>query len=203
MPTERTGIGVLAISGSLRRHSFNRRLLDACTGTAPVGMELVMHDTIADIPLFNEDLEESADAPHGVRRLRDSVAAADGLLIATPEYNQSLPGALKNAIDWLSRPDGNGAAVLDGKPVAIMGATTGAWGTRIAQSQLRHALAATGAMTLPAPMLFIRDAAHAYDVVTESYDQETRDRLHSFLSAFTSWIRLSMPRPSQSTRWTR
>ena len=124
-------------------------------------MELMVYDTIADVPLFNEDLEASGDAPDGVRRLRESIAAADGLLIATPEYNQSLPGMLKNTIDWLSRPDARGAEVLEGKPVAIVGATTGAWGTRLAQSQLRHALAATGARTLPAPMLFIRDAAQA------------------------------------------
>lgn len=188
------GVRVLALAGSLRRDSFNRRLLETAATLAPRGMTLAVHDTIADIPLFNEDVEATGQGQEGVRRLRDAVAQADGLLIATPEYNQSLPGVLKNAIDWLSRADGAGREVLDGKPVAIVGATTGAWGTRLAQSQLRHALSATGARTLPSPMLFVREAALAYDVANGRYDDATQDKLQSTLDAFLDWIRTVAPR---------
>lgn len=194
MQIDHAAIRVLAIAGSLRRESYNRRLVEAAAAIAPPGMSLSVYEGLAEVPLFDEDQEAAGvDGPDGVRRLREAVMAADGLLIATPEYNQSLPGVLKNAIDWLSRPDPNGKEVLEAKPIAIVGATTGPWGTRIAQSQLRHALAATGSLTLPAPMLFVRDAARAYDSVARRYDDATRDRLHAVLDAFQAWVRLSRP----------
>lgn len=128
MPDNFAPLRVLAFAGSLRRNSYNRHLIDAATGSAPAGLSLTVHDSIADIPLFNEDLEaDAADGPDGVMRLRAAVAAADGVLIATPEYNQSLPGVLKNTLDWLSRNDAALGEVLSGKPVAIMGATPGRW----------------------------------------------------------------------------
>lgn len=188
-------IRVLALAGSLRRDSYNRRLLETATALVPSGMTLEVHDTIADVPLFDEDLEAAGGRGlEGVRRLRDAVAAADGLLIATPEYNQSLPGVVKNAIDWLSRSDANGLGVLDAKPVAIIGATTGPWGTRLAQAQLRQTLAATGCRTLPAPMMFVRGASQAFDVANARYDSATQDKLRLVLEAFRAWIRLTLPR---------
>lgn len=191
MPSHDPTIRVLALAGSLRRQSHNRRLLESAAALAPPGLSLTVYDTIADVPLFDEDRE--ADGPQGVRRLRDAVAAADGLLIATPEYNQSLPGVLKNAIDWLSRPDADGIEVLNAKPVAVVGVTTGAWGTRIAQAQLRHALTATGSRILPSPMLFVREASRAFDAATGDCDEATRGKLQAVLDAFRDWIALLRP----------
>ncbi len=182
---------VLAFAGSLRRNSYNRRLLDTAAHCAPPGIVVTVHDTIADIPLFDEDLEvDSAGGPEGVKRLRRALAAADALLIATPEYNQSLPGVLKNTLDWLSRDDVEHREVAAGMPTAIIGATPGRWGTRLAQSQLRHALAAMGALTMPAPQLYVADAAGCCDSATGRFDVVTQEKLHAFLQGFQAWIRL-------------
>jgi chromate reductase len=173
---------VLAIAGSLRSGSYNRRLLEAAAGCAPDGMSLVVYGDLATIPPFDEDLE--SDTPPSVRQLRERVRSADGVLIATPEYNQSLPGVLKNAIDWLSRGD----EVLAGKPVAVIGATPGRWGTRLAQSALRHVLYATEALVLPRPSLFVREAAPLFDAAGRLTDGPTRDALRTLLEAFGAWI---------------
>ncbi|MGE7139617.1 NADPH-dependent FMN reductase [Luteibacter sp. NPDC031894] len=179
---------ILAFAGSLRRNSHNGRLLDTAAQIAPPGMVLTVHDTIADVPLFDEDVEASTPSPDGVTRLRIAVAAADGVLIATPEYNQSLPGVLKNTLDWLSRDDAELGEVLSGKPVAIFGATPGKWGTRLAQSQLRHALAAMGALTMPAPQLYMAEIASSYDAASDTFDAATRKRLLAFLEGFEAWV---------------
>jgi len=190
MSNDSRPLQILAFAGSLRRNSYNHRLLQTAALAAPEGMQLTVYDSIADVPLFNEDLEaESGGGTPGVHRLRAAVATADALLIATPEYNQSLPGVLKNTIDWLSRPAAEGKDVLAGKPVAIVGATPGAWGTRLAQAQLRHALTATGSLVLPAPMLFVRDAAHVYDADSAHYDAATQKRLRAVLEALQRWVR--------------
>ncbi|MEO7431171.1 MAG: NAD(P)H-dependent oxidoreductase [Dokdonella sp.] len=190
-------IRVLAVCGSLRQESYNRRLLQGAALVAPAGMSVHLHDTIADIPMFDEDVACSpAQLPHGVQRLRDAAVNADGLLIATPEYNQSLPGVLKNTIDWLSRPTDDGIDVLERTPVAIVGATTGPWGTRLAQAQLRQALTATGSFVLPAPMLFVRDASHVFDTAVGCYDADTLGKLRNVLAAFREWITL-LPRLRQ------
>jgi len=180
-------LDVLAIAGSLRRDSFNRRLLEGAAEQAPPGMAITVSDDLASIPLFSEDLEEEAGgAPAAVRRLRHAVERADGLLIATPEYNHSIPGVLKNAIDWLSRP-GPGPG-LAGKPVAIVGATTGAWGTRLAQSALRQVLYATESLVLPAPGLLLREASRAFDAEGRLRDERTRDALGEVLVGLAAWI---------------
>lgn len=120
--------------------------------------------------------------------------AADGLLIATPEYNQSLPGVLKNVIDWLSRSDS--AQGLAGKPVAVIGATTGPWGTRLAQAQLRQILIACQSLLLPGPALFVHAARGAFDEAGRLIDSEIRDRLGGVVDGLVEWIRL-VSRPSQ------
>ena len=135
---------ILAIPGSLRRRSFNRMLLEAAVECAPEGMNIAIAG-LEGIPLFSEDLE-AAGEPEAVAVLRGGVERADGLLIATPEYNQSIPGGLKNAIDWLSRRE----EVLARKPVCIVGATAGRWGTRLAQAALRQVLGATESLVMPA-----------------------------------------------------
>jgi chromate reductase len=181
---------LLALPGSLRRHSYNRRLLDAAAGIAPPGVTVHVypHPELAAVPLFDEDLEKETGGPESVRRLRREVAAADGLLIATPEYNQSIPGVLKNTLDWLSRE--SPVEVLAGKPVAVVGVTAGRWGTRLAQSVVRQVLAATGARALPAPQLYAAGAEALFDEEGRLADAATRRQLAAVLAAFAEWIDL-------------
>ena len=190
MSNDSRHLQILAFAGSLRRNSYNRHLLETAALAVPDGIQLTVYDSIADVPLFDEDLEkEHPDGPDGVRRLRAAIAAADAVLIATPEYNQSLPGVLKNTIDWLSRKTTDGQEVLAGKPIAIIGATPGAWGTRLAQAQLRQALVATGSLVMPAPMLFVRDAARVFDADSGHYDAATQKRLTAVLQSLQRWAR--------------
>jgi chromate reductase len=178
---------VLGIPGSLRRGSWNRKLLLAAAREAPPGMAIQVEDALATLPLFDEDLErDTAGGPGPVQALRGRVAAVDGLLIATPEYNQSIPGVLKNAIDWLSRPAPE--EVLAGKPVAIVGATTGRWGTRLAQAALRQVLVATESVVLPRPLLFLREAERAFDETGGLVDESIRRALAELLASFEAWI---------------
>src|SRR5919202_466917 len=139
---------ILGIAGSLRRGSHNRRLLRAASAALPPGAVLVEWDGLAGLPAFDEDLE--SDPPQPVRELLDAIADADALLIATPEYNASLPGALKNALDWASRPFPDN--VLRDKPAAVIGASTGLFGAVWAQAEVRKALKASGAHVLEAEL---------------------------------------------------
>jgi len=181
------GKSVLGIAGSLRRGSYNRLLLAAAVERAPAGVAVGIYDELASIPPFNEDVESAAgEGQDAVRRLRRLVGTADGLLIATPQYNWSIPGVLKNAIDWLSRsgPD----EVLAGKPIAIVGASAGRWGTRLAQNALRQVLTSTECHVLPSPALFAREAAGLFDQTGRPIDQSTREQLDAVLAAFELWI---------------
>ena len=135
---------ILGIAGSLRRGSHNRRVLRAAAHTLPSGVELVEWDGLADIPAFDEDLETTP--PAVVQAFLDEIERADGVLIATPEYNASVPGALKNALDWASRPFPDN--VLKAKPMAVVGASTGLFGAVWAQAEVRKALKASGAHVL-------------------------------------------------------
>lgn len=188
----RPGMRVLAIAGSLRRDSWNLRLLEAAAGLAPAGMTIDVHRDLGAIPMFNEDLEhESGVGPDAVQQLRHEVARADGLLIATPEYNQSIPGVLKNTLDWLSRaaPD----EVLVGKPIAVMGATAGRWGTRLAQHALRQTLTAAEALVMPSPALYLGDAPSLFDSAGRLSHGGARESLQDLLGAFSSWIERVSP----------
>ncbi|HEV8253994.1 MAG TPA: NADPH-dependent FMN reductase [Vicinamibacteria bacterium] len=178
---------VLAIAGSLRRGSYNRRLLEAARGCAPPVMAIDVYEELAALPPFDEDLEAaSPGGPEAVQRMRALVAAADGLLIATPEYNHSIPGVLKNAIDWLSRPAPD--EVLAGKPVAVIGVSAGRWGTRLAQGALRQVLYATESVVLPSPGLFVREAGALFDEGGRLIDPSTREQLAAVLGSFSTWI---------------
>lgn len=178
---------MLAVAGSLRRNSYNRLLVQAAQELAPPRLLVQPYSGLADIPLFDEDLEQATEGgPESVRRFRAAVAAADGLLFSTPEYNWSIPGVLKNAIDWLSRP--GPAEVLIGKPVALMGASAGRWGTRLAQAALRQTLTAAESLVLPSPALFLRDAAAAFDAGGRIVDDDVRRQLGILLAAFAEWI---------------
>ena len=133
---------ILAISGSLRDGSLNTRLLRDIAERAPAGVEIELWDGLKSIPPYDAD-DDTEPAPEPVRELRQAIADADGLLFATPEYNSSIPGVLKNAIDWASRP--RERTPLQGKPAAVVGATTGQFGAVWAQAELRKVLGSTGA----------------------------------------------------------
>jgi chromate reductase len=135
---------ILGISGSLRRNSHNTRLLGATRGLLPAGVELEIFDQLAAIPPYNEDDED--EVPPAVAALKAAIAAADAVLVATPEYNASIPGVLKNALDWVSRPVAS--TPLRGKPAAVVGASTGLFGAVWAQAETRKVLSTIGARVL-------------------------------------------------------
>jgi chromate reductase, NAD(P)H dehydrogenase (quinone) len=141
---------VLGISGSLRRDSLNSALLRAAAERLPAGAELVAFERLREIPLYDADVEASEPTPDAVRELREALREADAVLIATPEYNHSIPGALKNALDWASRPAGESA--LSGTPAAVVGASTGIFGAVWAQAELRKVLGAMGARVVEAEL---------------------------------------------------
>ena len=139
---------ILAVSGSPRAESYNTQLLREAAKLAPAGVELELWDGIADLPIYDQDLEE--DVPESVRRLRQDWSAADAILFATPEYNGSVPGGLKNAIDWASRP--RGEAALANKTVAVVGASQGQFGALWAQQDARRILGIAGARVVGEPV---------------------------------------------------
>ena len=167
---------ILGISGSLRRGSHNRTLLRAARMELPTGVDLIEWDGLAGLPAFNEDLERTP--PPSVRAFLGFVADADALLIATPEYNASVPGALKNALDWASRPFP--ANVLREKPSLVIGASTGLFGALWAQAELRKALAASGAIVLDNE-LAVAAADGAFRADASLADPRLRTRLRALL----------------------
>ncbi len=178
-------IHVLGIPGSLRRKSYNRAALNACAEILPPGMTLEIYD-IADIPPFNEDVEAQG-YPETVQRFKARIAAADSLLIATPEYNYSMPGVLKNALDWASRP--SASTPLADKPLAVFGASTGPWGTARAQLHLRQSCVFFNAHPLNKPVLQINFADRKFDADGKLMDETTRQHLQALLHALAAWTR--------------
>ena len=176
---------ILGIAGSLRRDSYNRRLLEAAAARAPGDLSISVYGELGSVPLFNEDLETDG-GPKSVKRLRAVIARSDALLIATPEYNQSLPGVLKNLVDWLSRDE---PEVLEGKPVGILGITAGPWGTRLAQAALRQTLTACGALIMPQPQFYLADASTVFDAEGRLADERVGARLDGFLGKLKQWSR--------------
>lgn len=175
----------LGIAGSLRRASYNRGLIRAAIDLAPVGSRVTGFD-LAEIPMFNADVEGEAD-PATVLDLKHAIAAADALLIATPEYNHCVPGVLKNAIDWASRPARR--SVLTGKPVAIMGASTGRGGTARAQAHLRDGLAYTNGFVLPLPEVLVDLASDKFDAGGNLTDRGTQEEVRDLLVSLAAWTR--------------
>jgi chromate reductase len=175
----------LGIAGSLRRGSYNRGLIRAAIELAPAGARVIPYDLI-DLPLYNGDVEAEGD-PEPVAAFKRAIAAADALLIASPEYNHCIPGVLKNAIDWASRPAR--ASVLTGKPVAIMGASTGRGGTARAQAHLRDGLAYTNGLVLPLPEVLVPLAAEKFDGESVLEDPVTREEVRDLLISLAAWTR--------------
>ena len=167
---------VLGISGSLRRDSHNRRLLRAAAELLPPGAELVEFGGLKAVPPYDEDDEPSPTI--GARRLREAIAQADAVLIATPEYNSSVPGQLKNAVDWASRP--REGAALAGKPVAVVGASTGMFGAVWAQAEMRKALASAGARVVDRE-LPVANADEAFDEQGRLVDPDLEAELGGIL----------------------
>lgn len=174
---------ILGISGSLRKGSYNTAALRFCGEIMPAGMK-ISYARIDDLPLFNQDVFD-AGLPEPARRFRAEVAAADGLLIASPEYNFSVTAALKNAIDWGSRAPNQ---VFQDKPVAIFSATTGPVGGVRNQYDLRRILTQLWAYVLPRPEVFIGNAAGKFDAQGRLTDETTRKFLGDLLVGFRDWI---------------
>ena len=168
---------VLALSGSLRRDSYNTALLRAAAEVAPQGMVVELYEGLATLPHYDADSDVGA-GPEPVRDLRERIAAADALLVATPEYNGSIPGLLKNAVDWASRPFPGGA--LGGKTVAVIGASTGQYGGMWAQAELRKSLGVAGARAL-ADGVAVPKAQERFDAGGRLADETLRTRLAELL----------------------
>lgn len=180
---------VLGIPGSLRQGSYNHAALRAARELAPDGMEIEIAG-LASLPPFNEDDEPAP--PEAVLRLRAAVSAADAILFATPEYNYSIPGVLKNAIDWASRPYGQGAWM--GKPAAIIGASTGGFGAARAHYHLRQIMVGLDMYPLNGPEIMIGTAHEKFDGTGRLADQATRDLMALQLQALRDWVyRLRTP----------
>lgn len=173
---------VLGIAGSLRRESWNRKLLENAAELLPAGTELEIWDGLKEIPPYDED-DDVQPAPAAVARLRAAVAGADAVLIATPEYNSSIPGALKNAVDWVSRPLATNP--LRNKPVAVVGASTGAFGAVWAQAELRKVLAATGARVVEGEVA-VGHARERFDGDGRLVDEELREQLTEVVGMLAS-----------------
>jgi chromate reductase, NAD(P)H dehydrogenase (quinone) len=178
-------IHVLGFAGSLRRGSYNRALLATARASAPAGMIIETFD-LAQVPLYNGDVEAEGDPP-GVAAFKAAVAAADGLLMVTPEYNHGVPGVMKNAIDWASRPPQG--SVLSGKPVGIIGASPGITGSARGQSQLRQAFEFTNSYAMPQPELLVFKAHEKFDADGRLTDAATARYLAGYLEALLAWIR--------------
>ncbi|AOO84900.1 NADPH-dependent FMN reductase [Bosea vaviloviae] len=175
-------VRIIGISGSLRAGSFNTAALRAAIELAPEGVTIETAE-IGDLPLYNDDVR-LVGFPPPAQRLREQLSAADAILFVTPEYNYSIPGVLKNAIDWASRPP---SQPFDGKPVAIMGASGGILGTARAQYQLRQMLIFLNAFPINKPEVMIGQAPTKFDEDGRLTDEPTRDFIRQLLEALAAW----------------
>ena len=178
-------IRVLGIIGSLRAGSYNARLLRAAIAVAP-GELSITPMTLGEIPLYNADVEAQGDPP-GVAVLRAAVRDTNAILFSSPEYNYGIPGVLKNAIDWISRPPKN--SPFSGKPAAIMGASQGPSGTMRMQLQLRSTLQSVGMYVMPKPEVVVTHSKDKFDADGKLTDEKTREHVATFLASFVTWVR--------------
>jgi chromate reductase, NAD(P)H dehydrogenase (quinone) len=176
-------MNILAISGSLRKESYNSALIRALQSLAPDSMKIDIAD-LRGISVYDGDEEDKSGKPPTVTALDARIRAADAVIISTPEYNFSLPGGLKNALDWLSRQ----GSPLRWKPVGVMGASTGPVGTARAQYHLRQTLQHHEALVMPKPEVFVRNADKAFSSTGELTDAETRKFVTGWLAAFAAWV---------------
>jgi len=185
---KRTMIRLIGLSGSVRKASYNGAVLRAAATLMPPDSELELA-SIAAIPLYNGDEEIAHGVPAVVVDLKDRIAAADGLLLVTPEYNNSIPGVAKNAIDWLSRPAADIPRVFRGKPVAIAGASPGGFGTILSQNAWLPIFKTLGAQLWSGGRLLVSRAAGVVDATGEVSDAATRENIRKFLEGFVAYVR--------------
>ena len=178
-------IRVAGICGSLREASFNKGLLHAAMELAPAGMEISIYTRLGEIPPYNDDVFQKGD-PEPVADMKKFVGGADALLISTPEYNYGVPGVLKNAIDWASRPSGN--CVLNRRPAALMGCSPGLGGTIRCQHALRQTFVFTETYVMLQPEIKIPSVTPLFDSAGRLSDENTRQHIKKFLDAFLLWI---------------
>lgn len=180
MPAKK--IRILGFAGSLRKDSYNRMALKVATALVPDNAEMEIFD-LEGIPSFNQDLEE--DPSEKIKEFKRKIREADAILIASPEYNYSVPGVLRNAIDWASRPYGDNA--FEGKPVAVMGASIGMIGTARAQYHLRQSFVFLNMYPLNRPEVMISFAPDKFDAKGNLKDEETREMIGALVRALVEW----------------
>jgi len=179
---------IIGLSGSLRKKSFNTALLRAAAPFMPADVQYDVR-TIEGIPLYNEDVEDTSGVPAIVQQLKDLIAGADGLLLATPEYNNSIPGPFKNAIDWLSRPSDDIAKVFRNRAVAVMGASAGGFGTVLSQAAWWPVLRTLGTKPWWGDRLLVSKGDQVFGENGEILDQGVRDHLKKFVVGFAEFAR--------------
>jgi len=177
---------ILALSGALRRASYNTALLRAAAAMAPEGVTIELR-TLHGIPLYDGDVEAEG-IPAAVTTLREEIRAADALLIGTPEYNNAIPGVLKNGLDWLSRPSGEGARLFGGRPTGLMGATPGGFGTVQSQDALLSVLRTFGSDFWMAGRLMVSHAGAVFDGEGRLVDDKVREQLRHFIEGFVAFV---------------
>jgi NAD(P)H-dependent FMN reductase len=178
---------IVGISGSLRKGSFNTSLLRAAVEVAPSGC-IIEVASIRGIPLYDGDVEEAEGVPEVVSELKERIAQSDGLLLVTPEYNNSIPGVMKNAIDWLTRPPGDIPRVFANRPVGIMGATPGAVGTRFSQTAWLPVFRTLRMRPWFGKQLYVGNADKVFDASGRLVDEKLRKRLEAYVAGFADFV---------------
>jgi chromate reductase len=181
-------VKILGISGSLRKASFNTALLRAAAAVMPDGARLEI-GSISGIPLYDGDVEASQGIPPAVQALKAKLIESDGLLLVTPEYNNSIPGVFKNAIDWLSRPPADIPKVFGGRPVGVIGASPGGFGTILAQNAWLPVLRTLGTQTWFGGRLQVSRAGSVFNEAGELNDEAIREQLRKYLAGFVGFIK--------------
>jgi chromate reductase, NAD(P)H dehydrogenase (quinone) len=181
---------LIGISGSLRQGSFNTALLRAVATMLPADTSLQIR-TLHGIPLYDGDLEAASGLPESVRALKEAVVAADGVLLATPEYNNGIPGVFKNAIDWLSRPAAEIPRVFGGKRIALMGASPGPFGTTLSQAAWLPVLRTLGTDPWFGARMLVSHANNVFDAALALKDLALQERIRSFVAGFVDAVRRS------------
>lgn len=181
-------VTIAAFAGSLRKGSYNRMLLRAVCELAPPEVRVVPFE-IDDVPLYNADLDDDDTPPPPIKRLRDAIRSADALLVVSPEYNWSIPAVTKNVIDWASREDG----VLDWKPTAVIGASTGGFGTARMQIAIRQVAGFTDQCFLNDPQIYVSRCRDKFDADGRLIDEPTRKQIPELLRALAAFSRRLHP----------
>jgi NAD(P)H-dependent FMN reductase len=178
---------IVGIAGSLRSGSFNAALLRAAQEECPAGATLEI-ESIRGIPLYDGDVETAQGIPARVAQLKDKVAAADALLLVTPEYNNSIPGVFKNAIDWMTRPASDIERVFGGRPVGLIGASPGRQGTVLSQTAWLQVFRTLGLRPWFGQLLYVGGAGSVFDASGKLIDEATRARLRKYMAGFAEFV---------------